>query len=634
MSTRTKTNHGILRSSREFLFIEASLHRNNRFGIVGAALTISLLVFSASVCFAANEGKPEKCDPLNCYELRQQNEKGNLGSGHERRPYSYVIIFREKNASFDIPDHAPRAGQEILVCVDSPDRGSRYRLVFGSTEIGRSPTEQVSTTVGFDPGQSNLTSLRASNAGLPAVNEKEKEEFYDNCSTSDCEIVKGDIERITRAARNVANLRNSLALTLVDIGSRDVVNSHDIEVLESIPESLCSTVSSDSGSRFIEVNPPIRNSSQEGIEEEESNPPYYEPAKNCGERSGGRDAFPVSMESFIDNRTKEAIRIIDGYWQINNRKGETPAGEADEKGANGGATGGVATPPAATQPAGGKAEGAKPSEKPEDKDKNTAALNKLMEKRKEILLVLRDAMTGYERLTALASRIVGDSRRRTNVFRLGTFDENKVVSATLQRHKIGIRYSENKESIEQYTDTTSFSLGLNIPRTTWFQAQMGVLYSFTDRPVYDLETVNGARTIRETGSEVFFRPVLFANISWCPQDMSRIIYRRECAWDRSDAVRFIPGFSIGVPLSSELVEGNFFMGISLPYIPYVSIVSGLHLSRVSKLKNQYNVNSVVADDIASVGDVTTSTIKPGPFISLTITSEIFYLLYPPATPAK
>lgn len=283
--------------------------------------------------------------------------------------------------------------------------------------------------------------------------------------------------------------------------------------------------------------------------------------------------------------------------------------------------------------------------------------------------ILTKAQT-YDRLRALASNLFAAHSDRRSAYRLGAYPGNRLLVVRAREHRSSLRLSDEGTSLAHTVETTPHSISITIKSTSWFSLNAGMVVSGLPRHTFRARQASETQSVLVRDiADWSVDPVFFATIHWCAQDLSRPIYARRCAGyaptprdvvDPGDVPlgngrfnhlspeaerlrrrerlrRWSPGFAIGVPLDRKVFDFNLLLGLSLPYIPYVSIITGVQLARVNRVREGIGL----APASGSAGDATTfgvgenavdagthQRLVPGWFIAITLTDEIFRKLFP------
>lgn len=276
----------------------------------------------------------------------------------------------------------------------------------------------------------------------------------------------------------------------------------------------------------------------------------------------------------------------------------------------------------------------------------------------------------YDRLRSLAANLHATRTHHRAAYRVGSYPGNRLLVLRAREHRSSLRLSDEGTSLAHTVETTPHSISITIKSTSWFSLNAGMVVSGLPRHTFRARQASETQSVLVRDiADWSVDPVFFATIHWCAQDLSRPIYARRCAGyaptphdvvDPADVPlgtgrfnhlspeaerlrrrerlrRWTPGFAIGVPLSREAFDFNLMFGLSLPYIPYVSIITGVQLARVTRVREGIGL----APASGSVGDATTfgvgenavdagthERLIPGWFIAITLTDEIFRALFP------
>lgn len=488
------------------------------------------------------------------------------------RTDAYVVVFHEAEARFETPSRAAMEGEEVILCVDSPDRWNRYRLTFGRSQQG------ASTSVGFAPTEALSTSLRRASESVDASLD---------CSTlsevggdrAECVALQSDITSVLGVQRRVTQRRDALAQMLVDVAARPL-DERAIAALDSLPDAVCLDGASANDDESL-----MRLPSRTGG--------GYAPFAACQSRA--------AVEAAVNELLPDTIHWNDGQWHF---FAPTPTATA---GTSGVATARVWTAADVQQ----AMRGAEDSRR---------RLEGLAQERGRLLAVLADSMRGYSQLSVIAQQIVADARRRDLVFRLGRFGSNTLVAATLERYGTGIAFTPSRDRLTYDAPSTSYALSIRVGGASYFQVQLGVAASLAPSRTISLQPVAGMPGVNRISmsQDLYYAPAAFVSILWCAQDLSVWFYGRRCVGG-ADWRRFVPSIAVGVPLGKEAFDLNLFAGLSLPYIPYASIIVGVQAARLARIADGFASGTTTSTD---VGAVTRSALEVAPFLAVALNSDI------------
>lgn len=483
----------------------------------------------------------------------------------------YVVVFREESARFETPQRAAIEGEEVTLCVDSPDRWNRYRLTFGRSQQG------ASTSVGFAPAEALTTSLRRTSESVDAsLDCATLSEVSGDRET--CVALQRDVLAVLEVQRRATQHRDALAQLLVDLAARPL-DEAAIAVLESLPDAVCLD-----GARAQQDDALLRVPARANG--------TYAPLPACASRA--------AVEAAVNELLPDTIHWNDGQWHF--LPPAAPVGAA---------------PPAAPARTWTAAEVLQTIRGVEE---SRVRLAGLAQERGRLLAVLADSMRGYSQLTVIAQQIVADARRRDLVFRLGRFGSNTLVAATLERYGTGIAFAASRDRLIYDAPSTSYALSIRVGGASFFQAQLGAAVSLLPSRSVTLQPAAGMPGVNRivAAEDVYYAPAVFVSILWCAQDLAVWYYGRRCV-NGADWRRFVPSVAIGVPLGREAFDLNVFAGLSLPYIPYASIIVGAQVARVQRVADGYGTGLTTATD---VGDVTRAAVEVAPFVAVALNSDI------------
>ncbi len=286
-------------------------------------------------------------------------------------------------------------------------------------------------------------------------------------------------------------------------------------------------------------------------------------------------------------------------------------------------------------------------------------LVRLAEQRTVLENHVRSIVRSYEQLSSLATRILAELQAPRRVFRIGRYDGSRTFRLLLSEHRSRIVYNEERSALRREVDTEVHTLGLTVRDVSWVSFQAGLAISSIDREDFSLGAPiadGGPAIVRDDSRRFTANAVFFATLHWCGQDLSQQIYSRRCAHyavnDRDNesatgpgaeyvrvhrseirrerARRFAPGLALGVPLSRDAFDFNVYAGLSLPYIPYVSVIGGLHLARTPALRSSRidETGPQITTIESSIDAVTESRLRAGWFIGLVLDDSLFRRLFP------
>ncbi len=486
------------------------------------------------------------------------------------RGEGYVVVFREDEARFETPPRAAVEGEEVILCVDSPDRWNRYRLTFGRSQQG------ANTSVGFAPSGALTTALRRANESVDASLD---------CATlsevggdrATCAALQSDVAAVLRVQRRVSQHRDALAQLLVDLAARPL-DEATIAALDSLPDAVClDGLRANDDDALLRL--PTRTASG------------YAPFPACGSRA--------AIEAAVNELLPETIHWNDGQWHFLAPPSASSA---------------ASVAPARTWSAAQVAEALRGAEE------SRMRLEGVAQERGRLLAVLAESMRGYSQLSVIAQQIVTDARRRDLVFRLGRFGANTLIAATLERYGTGIAFASSREGLTYSSPSTTYALSIRVSGTSYFQAQLGVAVSLAQSSTVSLQPVTGMPGVSRVveSRDAYYAPAVFVSILWCAQDLSVWYYGRRCVGG-ADWRRFVPSIAVGVPLSRDIFDLNVFAGLSLPYVPYASIVVGAHVGRLQRVNDGLSGGTTTATQVSAV---TSMALDVAPFIAVALNSDI------------
>jgi hypothetical protein len=244
-------------------------------------------------------------------------------------------------------------------------------------------------------------------------------------------------------------------------------------------------------------------------------------------------------------------------------------------------------------------------------------------------------MDGYSKLSALTLRVQEELARRQLFFRLGRFAGNRLIVGTLEEHTARLGFTDDRKHLTYRTESVPHQFSLLVENTSHVQIDIGVAFSGIRAPAYgarlSINTAEPSAVITEESDGRELDPVVFASFLWCAQSLERPWIARSCS-DGTRGIRWwAPRIAIGLPLSADLGRGSAFAGLSLPYIPYMSLIGGVNARRVQELASGLRENGPAPVS----GEVPTETkLTYGWFFAVGVTEEVFYLLIPKIEAAK
>lgn len=257
----------------------------------------------------------------------------------------------------------------------------------------------------------------------------------------------------------------------------------------------------------------------------------------------------------------------------------------------------------------------------------------MVNRRNASLSRLQGAVTAYNQTLDFLQRLRRRDPDSPLRIRFGEARGGTIVAATLRRHELELSYDDDRRRLELTARPEPHSLSLEVGNRTWFQLQLGAALSSIESHGYALQSGaegDGNVLVRESSS-LLVEPAVFATVFWCGQDLNHVVYERSCGSEDTSWVPLLPTLAVGVPLSSALADGNFYLGLSLPYIPYVSILAGLHLARVRRPIDGAVGRQTMA---TSLEDVTELQVRTGGFVAVALTDELLRALFGRAEAAQ
>ena len=268
-------------------------------------------------------------------------------------------------------------------------------------------------------------------------------------------------------------------------------------------------------------------------------------------------------------------------------------------------------------------------------------LNDLASARSSLQSAIVTMADGYQQIVALGERYASSARARQLVFYVGDYPGNTLLTFTVHQYRIRYDFDSTHTRVVRTADTVDFTHDVTIPDYEFYRYELGFVVSALSNPTYSLATMTdpmtmtSTNTIAQDSNSMFLGAGAFLAFSFCAQDHDGSVYNRRCEGEDDGAVdarRFLPMFSVGLPLAHELVDGNFFVGLVLPYIPYVDIFVGAHLGLVRSLRSGNTVG--MATSSTNVDDVVTTSFGAMPMVSFNLSNDLFYMLCPQLRPAN
>jgi hypothetical protein len=504
----------------------------------------------------------------------------------------YVIVFDEATGTLHepprytditLPSERVRdlyAGQEVVVCIAGTDLANRYVLTHGNASVGERAFHDALTFASSASLRTGAGSVEIPADG--ACEEKVDDKGVAATAAPDAAACKGMLAQareLDRMIELVATARDSLGARLVGDSSH-VMRRAIIEPLSAAATPVC--LGPEGAEDVFPVYRMSTSSDWLGGTSEQAQDAVFDidGSRGCAER------LPLSAllngSSFTWN---------DGTWSFDTFDGLAPDADGKVSLARG------------------------------VRGKVQASLEKAVEE--------------YDKVVALALNYRKHALRRNVLFNLGTFNENTLLSATLQRNAITFHLGDEGRTLLQQTTSTSFAITRTVRDSTHWGVQPGYLLSGLPQREYELVTgsATGApNELRLRQEDLFHAPALFVNFYTCPQNLSMPVYRRECTGGaHRDWLRYLPSFAVGVPVSPDIVDGNVFVGIGLPYIPYVTITTGVHLGLVDMAPASA---LSIGTSATALEDATFQQLGVAPFISINASAEILGLLFPQLKPAN
>ncbi|MFZ5894854.1 MAG: hypothetical protein ACOY0T_27585 [Myxococcota bacterium] len=498
-------------------------------------------------------------------------------------PGAYVVRFDQGRGKFVYPDHAPFAEDELVLRICNTTPWKRYRLVFGSKTVGNDAV--AATTVGYAATEVNAA-LRGANAILAndhtcadeAVADTKKSGKPDdkaaerNDLSNQCNRLRQQVTALVKVAQIVMERRDRAATLMAECGSLS-------------DERLGAPQPPRAPGQRMTLDTVCAQLFNDGSRED---PQTYD--------IGAEVNFELK-----EHGIEEQVVWLDDTWHV------------VERGAG----------PAAASLASNPGEGVLPP-----------TIVGYLNTRAELINAIQRAMDGFSKLAALSLRVREDLARRQTTFRLGRFPGNRIVVATLEEHTLRIGFTQDRKHLQFSTVVVPHQLSLNVQKTSFVQFDVGVAFSTVSAPTYASrvqDDANGApiEVVRKESDGRNLDPVIFASFLWCPQDLELPWIARTCKDGSRGFAWWAPRFAVGLPLSANLGRGSVYGGLSLPYIPYVSLIVGGNAQRVQQLAGMSE-----GDPVPSGGVQTSTRLKVGLFASVGVTEEIFYLLVPKTEAAK
>jgi hypothetical protein len=212
---------------------------------------------------------------------------------------------------------------------------------------------------------------------------------------------------------------------------------------------------------------------------------------------------------------------------------------------------------------------------------------------------------------------------------LGNYDGNTVLIASVDVFQVDVAYNDNRDSLVYSANSVNYPFTRSIRSTTSLQFQLGIAISSLEDPLYRVASANGGTRVVREDTHGFFAAATFVNFLWCAQDLSSTVYVRRCASGKRLPV-FLPSVALGVPITDQLFRGNGFLGLSFPYIPYLSVVAGIHVGNVRRI----SAEAFTTPNVVDVSPFIQNEVHASPFLALNMNSDIFYALFPSSKPAQ
>lgn len=242
---------------------------------------------------------------------------------------------------------------------------------------------------------------------------------------------------------------------------------------------------------------------------------------------------------------------------------------------------------------------------------------------------LTSAIQRTRALAEFSDQLLNSMQEPQRVFDLGTFGADRLVTITLHRERLGLRYEDRRIR----TEMRQFPLqqSLEVHGTSVVRLEPGFAFSALRRPTFSIGPgLQGDTVIRvdDEGHRVL-HPAVFLSHYWCPMDLRLHPWERVCYshghrmrggfWD---VAPHLPTFTIGLPLDDTLARGNLFVGLAINNVPFVTLSVGAHFGfAVTQLRPEYEVGDRFMG--SEVATVTRSGVNVAPFLSLTMSQSVF-----------
>ena len=239
-----------------------------------------------------------------------------------------------------------------------------------------------------------------------------------------------------------------------------------------------------------------------------------------------------------------------------------------------------------------------------------------------------------QRAYALAD--LGDETLRAleppqTVFDLGTFGDNRLALISVQRHRrlLVLRGGEARLDTRRRTTTKR----QEVHGLTSFRLEPGLAFSLLRRPEYAVatnEVGDQVLAVRNEGLRVI-DPAVFLSFYWCGLDLRVGTWQRSCQPQQSnfgwELLAHLPTITVGIPINSDILSerANFYVGLLVDWIPFVSIGGGVHLAlSVPTLRQDVLVGDPVVG--RQVSDLTENRAQMSVYFSIAISMEAFTAL--------
>jgi hypothetical protein len=597
---------------------------------------------------------------------------------------SFVVTYDESRDRLVYPSHTPLDGERLYLCVDSTDPWNRYGLTMGARQSGDATTNiEQKFTIGLVASDSTTTQLRVTAA---VVNAEGACARLSEPQQTRCRTLREELHSILNVHRNMVTFRDSLAQMLTDISTRPLDGDARAaarlvaEALQLHQPPCAAGATRNTLPLFClpQWNPART---------------QFERPSACDARAGQRpEATPTryTIETLVNLLLPDTIHWADGQWHFLSEREDPrsiaqtvaaeivrvlPTPRPDVAQLTATITTALASArallpdvrlptadeiiqqlpqpqPASTQPSreqprpasttarrDGSAEVIEAVQRAIAAQLSSAAegervVARLEAERTALLDVVRALMQNYSTLAVVAARVASAPPPHPQIFALGSFGANTVVQATLLRHRFGARFGPARDQLVYEATSRQYALSLTVHGTSYFQVQSGAALSLLPSRTFRIEpsTTAGQGTIR-VSDPFTFTPTVFVNLLWCAQDVGAHHWARRCR-GRVDSTwwRSLPTVSVGVPLSEQLFAPSAFVGVSLPYIPYVSLIVGAHFSMLPTLRSGFAPNQTTTE--TDTRNLTEPVPHAHAFFAIALNTELIAALQTAARPAQ